>query len=204
MLNLGTSAVAFLSAYALTPITVKWLDSSWQVVTRFSDWWREVLAILPGLNEQFVAGTAPRIGGEQASGGLARMVLDFIERGLLDERAFPGGTPTWLDVLSFSIGRMLVSAVVFLVIFALTKGLCSLLFAPLYTGKPGSLASRLLGAMIETALAALWLSIIAGTIYPVLASGFLGSVGKAISSSTAFMLLSRLFQILWPALGWRL
>jgi hypothetical protein len=58
---------------------------------------------------------------------------------------------------------------------------------------------RLLGGVVETGLSVVWLSLLAGVLYPFLTAGFLGAAREAAAGSYLTALLLGVYQAIWPA-----
>jgi hypothetical protein len=77
---------------------------------------------------------------------------------------------------------------------------CNLFAGSLAFGIPASFSARLMGGVLETGISAVWLSITAGVLYPVLSAGLIGNTEEALASSVVMPPLLGIYRVLWPAL----
>ncbi|MGI6642862.1 MAG: CvpA family protein [Bacillota bacterium] len=198
IMNLLTTAAAFLLAFLLAGPTVRWLDARFGTLTSVSNWTRNVFPSLPGISEPYAPATFERVFEGLGESGWAGTFRKFLQGDLSGAASLAGPDPTWGDVLAFGISHLFLSGIAFLILLALFSSLGTLLVKTLGFALPASLGARLLGGIIQVGLSSIWLSILAGTLYPAFTGGFLKGASEAASNSWVLALLLGIYRSIWP------
>ncbi len=132
--------------------------------------------------------------------GWAKAFQGALQHNILAVEAYSGANPTWATMLGLALARMVLSAAVFLVLLSILRMLCNLLAGSLAFGIPASFLVRLAGGILEVGISAVWISVAAGVLYPVLSSGALWKGGEILTSSALMPVFLGIYQVLWPAL----
>lgn len=197
--NLLGTAAAFLGAYFLSGPTVDFLNAQFKLLEKTSGWWRQVFAALPPLAVPYDPATFDQAFSSIGGSTWGSLLRGAVKQNLLAVGTLTGANPTWADMLSLALARLLLSSVVFFILLSILRMVAELLVKSLDFTAPDSLSVRFLGAIVETGLAAVWLSILAGVLYPLLTAGFLGGAREQASSSYLMALLLSVYEVLWPA-----
>lgn len=198
--NLGSTAAAFGAAYLLTAPAVNLVERNYRVLGSMSSWWNTVFRPVPGLSLPYDPATFDEAMSAAGGEGWASIFKGALRQNLASVQSVAGANPTWGTMLSLALARLVLSAAVFLLLLAVFRMLCNLLAGSFAIGAPTSFSSRLLGGVVEAALSAVWLSIFAGVLYPVLSAGLLGKAGDAAGASALMTGLLSIYGVLWPFL----
>ncbi len=200
MFNLLGSAAAFLGAYALSGPVVDLLNKQWNLLQKTSVWWRRVFETLPPLLTPYDPATFDQafssIGGSQ----WGRLLQGAVKQNLAAVGSLASPNPTWSEMLSLALSRLLLSSLAFFVLLSLLRVIAELIVRSLGFTAPDSLAVRLLGGLVETGLSVVWLSLLAGILFPFLTAGFLGGAREQASTSYLMAILMSVYQTIWPAI----
>ena len=200
IVNLVSTVAAFIGAYLLAGPAVNLIDRDYRVLASMSSWWKNVFRTMPGLSLPYDPATFDQAFTAAGGAGWMNAFQEAIRQNILAVQQAAGPGATWGAVLGLALARLILSGAVFLVLLAVLRLVCNLVSGSMVFGLPASFIVRLLGGALETALAAVWLSILVGTFSPLLTAGILGGVGKAAESSTLFSLLLSGYKLLWPAI----
>ncbi len=198
IMNLVTTAAAFVLAFLLAGPTVRWLDARFGTLASVSNWTRNVFPSLPGISEPYDPATFERVFEGLGASGWAGTFRGFLQGDLSGAANLAGQNPTWGEVLAFGISYLFLSGVAFLVLLALFSSVGTLLVRTFGFALPASVGSRLLGGVIEVGLSSIWLSILAGTLYPAFTGGFLKGAYEAASNSWLLAPLLGIYRSIWP------
>ncbi len=198
--SLGSTALAFGGAYLLAGPTTNLIERNYRVLKSMSSWWNSIFAPLPGLAVPYSPATFDQAFVAAGGSGWAGAFRGALRENVLAVQASAGPNPTWGAVLGLALARLVLSAAVFFVLLAALRLLCNLFAGSLAFGMPASFSVRLAGGLLETALSAIWLSVLAGFLYPVLNAGLLGNTREAAESSVLMTGFLSIYQVLWPAL----
>ncbi|HHX28754.1 MAG: CvpA family protein [Bacillota bacterium] len=197
--NLAGTLAAFLGAYALSGPTVDFLNKQWGLFEKTSVWWERVFETLPPLLVPYNPATFDQafssIGGSQ----WGRLLQGAVKQNLVAVGPLASPNPTWAEMLGLALTRLFLSSIAFLVLFSLLRLVAEMIVRSLGFTAPDSLVVRFLGGLVETGLSVVWLSLLAGALYPFLTAGFLGGAREQASSSYLMALLTTVYQTLWPA-----
>jgi len=195
--GLVASFLAFVGAFYLTGPVVKYLEQSYGVLTVLSDKMREVFVFLPVYGKPYDPGSF----GDFMAGLEATPWLEPFKGIIRDHVAAAyesaGVTATWDKVLGFLFSQILVSGVMFMVLLVVLRVVLHVFAAGFLRIEPSSTLERLLGGLLETGVSLIWLSILAGTFYPLMGMKFLAGLREAVSSSTLMGLLLGVHKGIW-------
>lgn len=198
--NLLTTILSLFLAYWLAGPAVRFLDAKYGVLTSVAGWIKNVLPALPGMFEPYDPATFGVLSGGLNPAGWTGVFRDYLSGDLAGAASLAGPSPAWVDVLAAAASHLFLSGISFLVLLAVFSALGKLLTRTLSFALPVSLGARVLGGLIETALSVLWLSILAGTLYPTIVGGFLRGINPAASASWLMSLLLGIYRSVWPVL----
>lgn len=198
--SLASTGAAFVGAYLVTGPVVGMIERNYGVLGGMASWWNSLFGSVPGLGLPYDPSTFDQAFSAAGGSGWAEVFKGALHQNTEAVQAVAGPNPTWGTVLGLALARLVLSAAVFFILLAILRLLCNLFVGSLAFGPPSSFAVRFLGGVLETAIAAVWLSILAGVLYPVLNAGFLGGVAEATASSTVMAGLLGVYRVLWPAL----
>jgi hypothetical protein len=197
--NLVGMAAAFLGAYALSGPTVDFLNKRWDLLEKTSLWWKRVFDTLPPLMVPYDPGTFDEAFSSIGGSSWGRLLQGAVKQNLAAVGALASPEPTWAEMLSFALSRLLLSSVAFFVLLSVLRLVAELIVKSLGFTAPDSFMVRLLGGVVETGLSVVWLSLLAGVLYPFLTAGFLGAAREAAAGSYLTALLLGVYQAIWPA-----
>lgn len=200
VMNLIVSVLAFVGAYLLSGPVLRFLDSKYHFVESMVSWTQNVFPPLPGLSLPYDPATFDQVFQAIGRSGWLGALKGSLQANMAASAAMAGPNPTWGRVVAFSVSHFLASGLVFLGLLAILTTLGSILARSLYWVLPTGFAVRLLGGLIETAICLVWLSILAGTLYPVFTAGFLQGAKEAANSSGLMSVLLGIYRTLWPAI----
>jgi hypothetical protein len=198
--NLVGTGAAFLGAYFLSGPAVDLANSRLQLLEKVSGWWRGVFAALPPLAVPYDPSTFDQAFSSIGGSTWGSLLQGAIKQNLLAVGVLAGPNPTWAEMLSLALARLLLSSVAFLLLLSILRMVAELLVKSLGFSAPDSFTVRLLGAIVETGISFVWLSILAGVFYPLLTAGFLGGAREQASASYLMAILLAVYQALWPAI----
>lgn len=198
--NLVGMAAAFLGAYALSGPSVDFLNERWDLLEKTSVWWRHAFDTLPPLMAPYDPGTFDEAFSSIGGSAWGRLLQGAVKQNLVAVGALAGPQPTWSEMLSLALSRLLLSSVAFFVLLSVLRLVAELIVKSLGFTTPDSFLVRLLGGLVETGLSVVWLSLLAGALYPLLTAGFLGRAREAAAGSYLTAVLLSVYQILWPAI----
>jgi uncharacterized membrane protein required for colicin V production len=200
LFNLGSTAAAFGISYLLTGPTVNLVERNYRILGSMSAWWNAMFRSIPGLALPYDPKTFDGAFSAAGGSGWANAFKGALQQNASAVQQVAGPNPTWGTVMGLALARLVLSAAVFFVLLAIFRLLCNLFVGSLAFGSSASFPVRLLGGILETAVSAVWLSILAGVLYPVLNAGLLGNTGEVAEASFLMTGLLRIYRFLWPAL----
>lgn len=199
VLNLVGTAGAFLGAYALSGPSVDFLNEQWNLLEKTSVWWRRVFETLPPLMVPYDPNTFDEAFSAIGGSSWGRLLQKAVKQNLVAVGGLAGPNPTWAEMLSLALSRLLLSSVAFFILLSLLRLVAELTLRSLGFTAPDSFLVRLLGGIVETGLSVIWLSLLAGILYPFLTAGFLGRAREPAAGSYLMALLMSVYQTIWPA-----
>lgn len=200
MFSLGSTAAAFGGAYLLAGPTTNLIERNYKVLKAMSAWWNAIFGRVPGLSMPYDPSTFDQAFVAVGGSGWATAFQGALRQNVLAVQPSAGPNLTWAAVLGLALARLVLSAAVFFVLLGILRLVCNLFAGSLAFGMPASFSVRLAGAVLETGISAVWLSVLAGVLYPVLSAGLLWKSGEALASSALMPALLGIYQVLWPAL----
>ncbi len=200
LFSLGSTVAAFGISYLFTGPAVNLVERNYRILGNMSSWWAAMFRSVPGLALPYDPTTFDQAFSAAGGSGWANAFKGALRQNAVAVQAAAGPNPTWGTVLGLALARLVLSAAVFLILLAIFRLLCNLFAGSLAFGSSTSFTVRLLGGILETAISAVWLSILAGVLYPVLSAGLLGNAGQVAKSSFLMTGLLGIYRFLWPAL----
>ncbi len=200
LFNLAATAAAFVGAYFLAGPATNVIERNYGVLKSMSTWWNGILGTFPTLNAPYSAESFEEAFGTIAGSGWAKAFQGALKHNVEAVAAAAGPNPTWTSVLGLALSRLVLSAAVFFVLLGILRLLCNLVAGSLAIGMPTSFSVRFFGGLLETAIAAVWLSILSGALYPVLSAGLVLKSNEAVAASVVMPVLLAIYRVLWPAL----
>lgn len=200
LFSLASTAAAFAGAYLLAGPLTNLIERNYGVLKSMSSWWDSIFGSVPGLAVPYDPGTFDQVftaaGGSWWSGAFQ----GALRQNVLAVQSFAGPNPTWSTMLGLALARLVLSAAMFLVLLAVLRLACNLFAGSLAFGAPSTFSVRFMGAILEVAISAVWLSILSGVLYPVLSAGLLGNTDEVVAKSVVMPVLLSIYRVLWPAL----
>jgi len=200
LFSLAATAAGFAGAYLLAGPVTNLIERNYGVLKSMSKWWSSILGTFPTLAAPYTAESFDEAFGTIAGSGWARAFQGALRHNVEAVQSVAGPNPTWASVLGLALSRLVLSAAVFFVLLGILRMLCNLVAGSLAFGLPTSFSVRFFGGLLETAIAAVWLSVLSGVLYPVLTAGLLFKSSEAVASSVVMPVLLGVYQVLWPAL----
>lgn len=196
--NLVSTAAAFVGTYFLVGPAVNLIEKNYKLLASMASWWKGVFGSMPGLALPYNPATFDQAFAAASNHGWMSIFQTAIRNNVLAVQEAAGANPTWGTVLGLALARLILSGIVFLILLAVLRLACNLVAGSLAFGIPKTLSSRVLGGILETAISVVWLSIMAGTLSPLLTTGILSGVGKGAETSTVFAFLMGAYRAIWP------
>lgn len=199
-MNLIVGLMAFVASYFLSGPLLRLLDGKYNFVASMSSWTENVFPPLPGLTLPYDPATFDQVFQAIGGSGWLGAFKSSLQANMAQSAALAGPNPTWGQVIAFSVSHFLASGLVFLGLLAILSTLGTILGRSLSWALPTGIGVRLLGGIIETGITVVWLSLLAGTLYPVFTAGFLRAANEAVNTSLLMSLLLGVYRSLWPAI----
>lgn len=200
LMNLIVGVLAFVAAYFLSGPVLSYLDGKYHVVASMSSWTENVFPPLPAMKLPYDPATFDQVFQALGGGGWMGALKSNLQANMAARAALAGLNPTWGQVIAVSASHFLASGLVFLGLLALLSTLGTILGRSLSWALPVGIGVRLLGGIIQTLLSVIWLSVLAGTLYPVFTAGLLQGAKEAVNSSWLMSLLLGVYHGLWPVI----
>lgn len=198
LMNLIVSVLAFVAAYFLSGPVLSVLDDRYHIVSSMSSWTQNVFPPLPAMKLPYDPATFDQVFQALGGSGWMGALKSNLQANMAARAALAGSNPTWGQVIAVSASYFLAAGLVFLGLLAVLNTLGTILGRSLSWALPVGIGVRLLGGVIQTALSVIWLSLLAGTLYPVFTAGFLQGAKEAANSSWLMSLLLGVYRGLWP------
>jgi uncharacterized membrane protein required for colicin V production len=200
LFNLGSTAAAFGVSYVLTGPTVNLVERNYRLLGGMSSWWSAMFRSVPGLGLPYDPSTFDQAFIAAGGSAWANAFKGALRQNAAAVQSVAGPNPTWGTVMGLALARLVLSGAAFFILLTIFRLVCNLFAGNLAFGPSTSFTVRLLGGLLETAVSAVWLSILAGILYPVLNAGLFGNTGEVAKSSVIMAGLLGVYQVLWPAL----
>lgn len=204
LMNLIVNLAAFLGAYFLTGPVLRFVDAKYGLIAKMSVWAGDVMPNLPGSSLPYDPETFGRVFNIVGTGSWVETVRSVVQKYMASSAVIAGPNATWGDVVATSVAHLLASGIVFVALFGLLTVVLTIMSSSLSWALPASFGIRVLGGLVQSAVSALWLSVVAGTIYPLITAGFLQGARDAAATSWLMSFLLGVYRTIWPAVVARL
>ncbi len=198
--NLVAVSLGAILAFFLVNPAATLLDTKFGVIMSISRWTRNVFSSMPIVSLPYDQSTLDTVFQSMNQSNWSQALKTYLQEHLAELTSLAGQTPTWGDVLAVSISRLFLLGLMFLVLWVLFSTVALLLARTFGMALPASLGARLLGGLVKLSLSAVWLSLLAGTLYPALTGGFLSFANDAAQNSWLLALLLGIYRSFWPFL----
>ncbi|HHW19201.1 MAG TPA: hypothetical protein GXX30_09985 [Firmicutes bacterium] len=200
LFNLAGTIASFLGALFLTGPIVSYVERTYRAVSVLSGWWSDVFALIPGYARPYQPGTLAEFLEIVDATAWLKPFKALIESHLLAVEKMAGPGATWGKMVSLLLAEILLSGVAFMILLTLTRFLWAIVSSTVSLAESVSLGQRLLGGILQTAISFFWLSVLAGSLYPLLGLDFLAGVREAFSHSWMMSILLGTYRSIWPAI----
>lgn len=199
VLNLAGMFASFLGAYFLTGPAVNYLERASGWVTRVTAWWDDIFLLIPSYSKPYDPNAVADFFAGIDSTPWLRPISALIKDRFLEIEAMAGAGASWGAILSSLMAQLLVSGVVFFILLTVLRFVWALFSRTLAFAASLSLSQRILGGLLQTVLSLVWLSLIAGALYPLVGLEVLAPVRDVLASSHLIGILLGIYQVLIPA-----
>jgi hypothetical protein len=199
VLNLAGMFASFLGAYFLTGPAVNYLERASGWVTRVTAWWDDIFLLIPSYSKPYDPNAVADFFAGIDSTPWLRPISALIKDRFLEIEAMAGAGASWGAILSSLMAQLLVSGVVFFILLTVLRFVWALFSRTLAFAASLSLSQRILGGLLQMALSLVWLSLIAGALYPLVGLEVLAPVRDVLASSHLIGILLGIYQVLIPA-----
>ncbi len=196
--NLVAVFLGAVLAFFLVDPAASFLDAKFGLITSISNWTRNVFSSMPIVSQPYDQFTLDAVFQSMAQSNWSQALKGYLQKHLSELTSLAGHASTWGDVLAVSISRLFLLGVTFLVLWVLFSTVALLLARTFGMALPATLGARLLGGIVKLSLSAVWLSLLAGTLYPALTGGFLSFAKDAARTSWLLTLLLGVYRSFWP------
>ena len=204
LFNLAATVLAFIASYLLCGPTLDLLERNYGLLEKMATWWNAVFGSVPGLGLPYDPSSFDQAFNAAGGFGWATVLKAALRQNAAAVQALAGPNPTWAAVMGLALARLVLSGVVFLVLLALVRVVLHFFMGSIAFSQPASFGVRFLGGILEVALTAVWLSILAGILTPILDAGLLAGLGDAARSSAVVPALLEVYRVLLPAVTARI
>ncbi len=199
VLNLAGTLVSFLGAYFFTQPVVNYLEKSNHLLSNLTDWWSRVFVLVPTYSKPYDPNCVAEFFEGIDSTSWLRPISALIKDRFLEIEASAGPAALWGGILSSLMAQILLSGMVFFALLTVFRVLWSLISKPLVFASALSVPQRVFGGMLQLALSGVWLSLIIGALYPLVALDFVEPIRDVITSSSFLAVLLGVYKVLIPA-----
>lgn len=199
VLGLAGTVVGFLGAYFFTGPAVNYLEKSARWVSHVAEWWKDVFVLLPSYAKPYDANSVADFFEGIDSTPWLRPISGLLKDYFLEIEALAGPGATWGRMLALLLAQILVASVVFLILLSVFRIAWSFFARTLSFATSLSLTQRFLGGLLQLGLSVVWLSLLVGSLYPLIGLEALGPVRDVISSSQMVAVLLGVYKVLLPA-----
>lgn len=198
VLALAGTVIGLIGAYFLTAPLVSYLQKTWGVVSNVAAWWDGVFVVLPNYAKPYDPNSVAEFFQGIDSIEWLKPISALIKDHFLEVEAIAGPGATWGEILPLLIAQILVASIAFFALIIILRLVWSLL-ARTFSGIAAmSLANRLLGGILQLCLAAMWLSLVVGIIYPLVGLGILEPIKDMLSTSHFVPILIGIYRAMIP------
>ncbi len=204
VLSLAGTLVSFLGAYFLTAPVVSYIEHAKGWVTHVATWWNDVFVLIPAYSKPYDPNSVAEFFAGIDSTPWLRPISALIKDYFLEIEALTGPGATWGTILAGLLAQIVVSGIVFFVLLALVRFVWSLAVKTLRFASSLSFSQRFFGGVLQLGLSVIWLSLIVGTLYPLIGLKNFGSLRDIVSSSHLVAFLLGVYKVLIPAVFLRI
>lgn len=198
VLALAGTVIGLIGAYFLTAPLVSYLQKTWGVVSNVAAWWDGVFVVLPNYAKPYDPNSVAEFFQGIDSIEWLKPISALIKDHFLEVEAIAGPGATWGEILPLLIAQILVASIAFFALIIILRLVWSLL-ARTFSGIAAmSLANRLLGGILQLCLAAMWLSLVVGIVYPLVGLGILEPIKDMLSTSHFVPILIGIYRAMIP------
>lgn len=198
VLALAGTVIGLIGAYFLTAPLVSYLQKTWGVVSNVAAWWNGVFVVLPNYAKPYDPNSVAEFFQGIDSIEWLKPISALIKDHFLEVEAIAGPGATWGEILPLLIAQILVASIAFFALIIILRLVWSLL-ARTFSGIAAmSLANRLLGGILQLCLAAMWLSLVVGIVYPLVGLGILEPIKDMLSTSHFVPILIGIYRAMIP------
>lgn len=198
VLALAGTVIGLIGAYFLTAPLVSYLQKTWGVVSNVAAWWDGVFVVLPNYAKPYDPNSVAEFFQGIDSIEWLKPISALIKDHFLEVEAIAGPGATWGEILPLLIAQILVASIAFFALIIILRLVWSLL-ARAFSGIAAmSLANRLLGGILQLCLAAMWLSLVVGIVYPLVGLGILEPIKDMLSTSHFVPILIGIYRAMIP------
>ncbi|MGI6163995.1 MAG: CvpA family protein [Bacillota bacterium] len=199
VLGLAGTVVGFLGAYFFTGPVVNYLEHSAGWVSHISEWWKDVFILLPSYAKPYDPNSVAEFFQGIDSTPWLRPISALLKDYFLEIEVLAGPGATWGRMLALLLAQIVVASVVFFVLLSLIRIAWSFFARTLSFATSLSFAQRFLGGLLQLGLSVVWLSLVVGSLYPLIGLESLGQVRDIVSSSQMVAVLLGVYKVLLPA-----
>lgn len=199
VLSLAGTLVSFLGAYFLTGPVVGYLENAKGWVTQAATWWNDVFVLIPTYSKPYDPNSVAEFFTGIDSTQWLRPISALIKDCFLEIETLTGPGATWGTILANLLGQIVVSGIVFFVLLALVRFVWGIATKTLRFASSLSFAQRFFGGVLQLGLSLVWLSLVVGTLYPLVGLETFGSLRETVSSSHLVAFLLGVYKVLIPA-----
>ncbi len=198
VLALAGTVIGLIGAYFLTAPLVSYLQKTWGVVSNVAAWWDGVFVVLPNYAKPYDPNSVAEFFQGIDSIEWLKPISALIKDHFLEVEAIAGPGATWGEILPLLIAQILVASIAFFALIIILRLVWSLLARTFSRIASMSLANRLLGGILQLCLAAMWLSLVVGIIYPLVGLGILEPIKDMLSTSHFVPILIGIYRAMIP------
>lgn len=198
VLALAGTVIGLIGAYFLTAPLVSYLQKTWGVVSNVAAWWDGVFVVLPNYAKPYDPNSVAEFFQGIDSIEWLKPISALIKDHFLEVEAIAGPGATWGEILPLLIAQILVASIAFFALIIILRLVWSLLARTFSRIASMSLANRLLGGILQLCLAAMWLSLVVGIIYPLVGLGIFEPIKDMLSTSHFVPILIGIYRAMIP------
>lgn len=204
LVRLAGTIAGLVVAWLFTSPVVTYLENRYYVLTLLADWWKDVFTGVPGLNIVAQESTGAEFLSGLESISWLEQISGFIQENISQIQNMAGPGSSWGQVLAYGLAVLLVSGVVFLILLSLVRGSLWLFAGTLNIVSSFSMSNRLLGGVLEFGVSVFWMSLIIGTLYPLLGLPVMSGIRDSVSASWLVSVLMGVYRTFWAGIVGRI
>jgi uncharacterized membrane protein required for colicin V production len=198
VLALAGTVIGLIGAYFLTAPVVGYLQETWGVVSKVAAWWNDVFVFLPNYAKPYDPNSVSEFFQGIDSIEWLKPISRLTKDHFLQVETMAGPGATWGQILPLLIAQIVVASIVFFLLIVILRLVWSQLARTFAGITTMSFANRLLGGILQFCLSAMWLSLIAGIIYPLVGLGVLEPIKDMLSTSHLVPVLIAIYRAMIP------